>query len=657
MFRTFRLRLLFWFLVFIGSSFIIIVLSMAYLRKREEIFAKSEDIDQAYLTLLKSVEAQQDFFSYETKNGRYFLTGKSEYLDRYGYWMDSTLNTLTTIDPFEDRAIYEAVQTQVSTIQEIDSLFLHLTGRIKVRGFKDFSLEGDMRKEAHWLEQISEIPVESILSLRRHEKDYIIRHEPQYVDKFAATVTAIAQGLEESRQLSPVRKDTILHRLTGYKNKFLQLVALDREIGIKDNTGLKVHLDQKIKGLEKGFSDLVTKTRKWARDEFDKLTLYFGLTVLLLILISIIISAFIAHRITRPLTELTQHITRFVDSNFTLEKEHPMVRSQDEIGSLTKNFSILKNEVISQMKFFKQRVEERTEELATANSKLARLIEANSRFVPREFLNNLGKSSIEEVALGDQVAREMTVVFSDIRNFTRISEELDPQENFDFLNRYLGGIVPIIQQHGGFIDKFIGDSVMALFPGAPDRAIRALLAFEDFLETFNRSVSGKKGMPTIEVGSGVHTGLLILGTIGHDKRLETTVISDAVNTAARVEGLTKHYQARVIVTEDTLTKIEHPENFHYRFLDKVKVKGKSQSLSVYEFLSRRQTQKIGYNDRYNEAIRLVQERKITESAEIWKALYALNPDDRAVKRFLDKCNDYREGKSHDWEEVTKMITK
>ena len=86
---------------------------------------------------------------------------------------------------------------------------------------------------------------------------------------------------------------------------------------------------------------------------------------------------------------------------------------------------------------------------------MLRLSEANSRFVPQEFLNNLGRKSIEEVMLGDQVEREMTIVFSDIREFTKISESLSPQENFDFINAYLNGVVPIIRSNGGFIDKFI----------------------------------------------------------------------------------------------------------------------------------------------------------------------------------------------------------
>lgn len=653
MFRTFRVRLLFWFLVFISSSFVIILLSLGYINIREEIFAKSEAIDQAYLILLKSVQAQKDFFSYDTKNRNYFLNGQSQYLEQYQLWLDSTRITLKETDFSQEADLQQEVIKQFDLINRVDFRFRLLTEKIKERGYKDYSLEGAMRADAHWLESAAEIPTEMLLSVRRYEKDYIIRNEYQYVEKLKAAIDQISTNL----RASGIRRDSILNRLNRYESNFLRLVTLDQDIGIKDNSGLKLSLDREINKLEAGFGRLVNESREWARAEFDQLTLYFGITVILLVLVSIIISAFIAHKITQPLRKLTTHITRFVESNFTLEKEHPVVKSKDEIGSLTKNFSILKNEVISQMKFFKKRVEERTRELADANDKLAVLSEANSRFVPTAFLENLGKESIVEVALGDQVEREMTVVFTDIRGFTSISEELSPQEIFDFLNDYLGGIVPIILKHGGFIDKFIGDSVMALFPKEPDHAIDAVMEFGDFVRGFNERLVSEKGMSPIHVGSGIHTGSMILGTIGHNNRLETTVISDAVNTAARVEGLTKHYDTSMIMTEDTMDRLKNKGRFHYRFLDKVQVKGKSKVLSVYQLLPMEEELRVSYMPRYNEAVDLLKQGQMDEAVEILEALAILNPNDKVVGRFLGRFRNFEPGTSSTWGEVTSMTKK
>ncbi|WP_109438609.1 adenylate/guanylate cyclase domain-containing protein [Aquimarina sp. AU119] len=656
MFRTFRHRLLFWFLVFISFSFVIIMLSIAYLKKREHILKRTEAIEQSHVMLLKSVKAQQDFFSYATKDQQFFKTGDNKYLDQYLKLLDSTRSYLMHVDFKDEGALVGGIDFIKSDITEIDAVFLELIVQIQARGYKNFNLEGTMRKDVHWLENIDEIALEDILFLRRHEKDYIMRNEPIYITQLTRLVDKLAQETVANKKITKARKSEILSYLLGYRNKFLQLVELDQRIGIRDNSGLKQKLDQRITICEADFSDIVVYAKEWANAEFKQLTITFGIISFLLMIVSVWISSLISRKITKPLTELTLHITRFVDSNFTLETEHPVVRTQDEIGSLTRNFSFLKDEVISRLKFFKQKVDERTTELANANKKLLRLSKANSRFVPQEFLHNLGRESIEEVQLGDQVEREMTVIFSDIREFTKISESLSPQENFDFINEYLSGIVPIIKRNGGFIDKFIGDSVMALFPENPDAAIQTVFEFEDFLEIFNRKLIEKNRLP-IEVGTGIHTGNLILGTIGHDHRLETTVISDAVNTSSRVEGLTKYYQSKIIATEATLSKLKNKHSFNYRFLDKVKVKGKSKTLSVYEFLSSREHIKLTYLKSYNTAVKHIKNEEIVKATTIFTKLRKKYPGDKAIKIFLDRCHNYIEQKASSWDDITNMITK
>lgn len=650
MFKTFRQRLLFWFLVFIGSSIIIIGLSITYLQERERIFVISNKVVVSYFMTLKNVKAQQDFFSYETKSTDYFETYQSRYLDEYNQWYDSTTNILKQVDFDGETGLNKAIDSVQAESKAIDSLFKDLVKLINQRGFKDYGLEGAMREEVHWLEAIDEIPAKDILSLRRHEKDFIIRNESSYVDKLTALADEIAKNLKD-RPIPSKRKEEILLRLSNYKSYFLQLVALDKSIGIKDNSGLKKELDDQISTLEGQFSRVVRAARRWTEEKYHQLTLYFVSLSIVLLLGSTILSAFIANRITQPLTELTVHITQFVDSNFTLETDHPVVRTKDEIGKLTENFSILKDEVISRLKFFKQKVDERTAELATANERLRRLSEANSRFVPKEFLHYLGKDSIEQVKLGDQTEGRMTVMFTDIRDFTKISENLSPQQNFDFINSYLKGIVPIIQKHGGFIDKYIGDSVMALFPNDPDDAIKAAIAFEDFIEDFN------KEREPIRIGTGLHTGQLILGTIGHDNRLETTVISDSVNTASRVEGLTKHYGAKIVASEDTLDLMVNKSGFDFRFLDEVKVKGKSKTLSVYEFLPPQEKMKLSYLTAYNKGVALIEERNISEAMKVFEHLHQLNPNDAAVEMFLVRCIKFFKKKDKEWDQIVLMTSK
>jgi class 3 adenylate cyclase len=205
-----------------------------------------------------------------------------------------------------------------------------------------------------------------------------------------------------------------------------------------------------------------------------------------------------------------------------------------------------------------------------------------SRFVPHEFLTFLGKEKIEDVTLGDQVLREMTILFSDIRSFTSLSEKMTPRENIDFLNEYLQSVCPIIRSSGGFIDKFIGDAIMALFPGDPDDAITAADAIFNKLDEFNAQRS-KQGKEPISIGVGIHTGKLMLGTIGESHRIETTVISDSVNIASRLEGLTKEYRSKIILSRDTAVQLTvHRENV--RAIGTVHVKGRTEQIEIFEYV-------------------------------------------------------------------------
>ena len=214
---------------------------------------------------------------------------------------------------------------------------------------------------------------------------------------------------------------------------------------------------------------------------------------------------------------------------------------------------------------------------------LAKISDSYARFVPRQFLEQLGKERITDVALGDQVQRVMTVLFADIRDFTRLAEKMSPAETFHFVNQYLSAMEPAITRHNGVIDKFVGDAVMALFPDRPDDALQAALDMFLRLDTFNREREGR-GEPPVKIGIGVHTGILMLGTVGARDRMDTTVISDAVNLASRVENLTKTYQLPLIVTEDTFRALQSPDEVAMRRIDRVLVQGKSQPVVLYEVL-------------------------------------------------------------------------
>lgn len=200
------------------------------------------------------------------------------------------------------------------------------------------------------------------------------------------------------------------------------------------------------------------------------------------------------------------------------------------------------------------------------------------RFVPEEFLKNLNKESILDIRQGDSVSCRMSVLFTDIRGFTNMSEKTQPEKVFSFLNQYLEKMEPIIKKYDGFIDKFIGDAIMALFPDEK----KSILAAMEMLE-----LSSQFKLPdnsSLEIGIGIHTGDLILGTIGSPSRIDTTVIGDTVNLASRIESLNKQYGTKLLVSEEVIRAI-NPNEIPIREIDLVRVKGKAIPILLYEIIT------------------------------------------------------------------------
>ncbi len=300
------------------------------------------------------------------------------------------------------------------------------------------------------------------------------------------------------------------------------------------------------------------------------------------------------------------------------------------------------------------RVLERTAELVQLNTAL-------ERFVPHEFLQFLGKKSIVDVSLGDQVQREMTIFCSDIRSFSSMSEKMTPQENFNFLNRYLRRVSPVIRQHNGFVDKYIGDAVMALFPDQAEHALQAAIAIRKELMHFNRERE-KRGAPLINIGTGIHTGGLMLGTIGEQERMESTVISDSVNMAFRLENLTKLYGAAIIISQYSLFSLAKPSKYHFRFLDRVLVKGKQEPVSVFEVFEGDPPALIELKQKtltsFEKGMLHYHSQEFAEAKSHFKEVLDTNPNDMAAQLYLKRAEHFAlYGVPLDWEGVAALSEK
>ena len=291
--------------------------------------------------------------------------------------------------------------------------------------------------------------------------------------------------------------------------------------------------------------------------------------------------------------------------------------------------------------------------IESLNRELTRQKDSFYRFVPTQFLELLGRDSAVDICLGDSSLRYLSILFSDIRSFTARSERMPPGENFEFLNSYLFRMEGAIQRNGGFVDKYIGDAIMALFAstGVPvgrgarycaDAALVAALEMRRELDRFN-GIMRERGSPAVEIGVGVNTGEVMMGTVGSENRLDTTVIGDSVNLSSRLEWLTKFYKTPTLVSEQTLGALEDPGSFAFRLVDNVSVPGRSGPLRIYELLdaeNETDAAKLRGSKRLELAMSLYFSREFEGAGAIFRSMSEEGAEDFLPRLFADRCESY-----------------
>jgi adenylate cyclase len=278
--------------------------------------------------------------------------------------------------------------------------------------------------------------------------------------------------------------------------------------------------------------------------------------------------------------------------------------------------------------------------------------ERRTRFLKNAFGAYLSPEVVNQIA-GDSEAlqlggqkKELTVLFSDIRDFTYFSERFDSQQTVAFLNHYLSAMSEVIFRHQGTIDKFIGDAIMAIF-GAPvpqrNHAEKAcLVALEMVAELHHVNLDNAKlGFPKVAIGIGINTGIMTIGNIGSKRRFDYTVIGDAVNLGARLEGLTKFFDVQIIVSEHTRQSAINPA-LKFRELGNVVVKGKEHSVKIYQLLppdeNRHDT--VLWLQHWERAFEWMESRNLPEAIECLKTCQAMHNDDLATYYYLKSCEAY-----------------
>ena len=267
------------------------------------------------------------------------------------------------------------------------------------------------------------------------------------------------------------------------------------------------------------------------------------------------------------------------------------------------------------------------------------LTKAYQRFVPKELLINLDKKEITDLSAGDHIKKNVSVLFSDIRAFTTMAEKLSPEKTFVLLNNYLATVIPEITRYGGYVDKYIGDAIMAIFTDDPANSVRSGVEMLKALRRFNETELGGYADP-LRIGIGINSGSVIMGTLGTEERLEGTVIGDAVNIAARLESLTKLYKCPMLISDATFQFLQGSNNTNLsemcRKVDFAEVKGKSEKITIYEVFAWQDKsvvdEKINSKVKFEKAVSVKNSENSELAAELFGAYSMEHPLDEVARQ-------------------------
>jgi len=305
--------------------------------------------------------------------------------------------------------------------------------------------------------------------------------------------------------------------------------------------------------------------------------------------------------------------------------------------------------------------EKNIREVREREEAILKIHEVTKKFVPHEFIRALGKESLTDVMLGDQVGKTVTVLFTDIRDFTTVSERMTPEENFRFVSAFNARLGPIIRSNRGFINQYLGDSIMALFPEEPEDALRAAILMQQAVQELNKERK-ESGLFPIQAGIGLHTGPLIMGITGDEYRLDAATISDTVNTASRIESLTKYYRSPLLMSGETLRQIISTEKYHLRHLGKVQLKGKHNLLSIVECIDGYPvdalTLKMKSLALFNMGMDHYLQRNFEQAVTVFQGILDQDPEDHAADYILHiAIKHQRNGVPENWTGAEAMMNK
>ena len=380
---------------------------------------------------------------------------------------------------------------------------------------------------------------------------------------------------------------------------------------------------------------VVSEQRDTFYSQVNQITQRTGIILVMAIILGVIMVLVFAGYLTNPLTRVAQAMEKIISTNDLSNRVE--VEYNDETGKLAHTFNLM----VGALETAYNQIKRYAFKAVLAQKNEHKIRNIFQKYVPSDVIDQFFENP-EKMLVGEN--RVISILFSDIRSFTSISEQMMPDDLVSSLNRYFTVMVDVIMARHGIVDKYIGDAIMAFF-GAPvrhkDDALQSVLAgieMTEVLKDFNAQ-QRKLGKPEFKIGVGINYGVVTVGNIGTEKKMDYTIIGDMVNLASRMEGLTKKYHQPLLISESLHQKVK--DEVDCRLIDTVAVKGKTKGVKIYTVKKRLSEEENKAWTLHNTAMESYYQQDFDKAISYFQNVQKIFPDDYASQTMIDRCRQFK----------------
>jgi len=380
---------------------------------------------------------------------------------------------------------------------------------------------------------------------------------------------------------------------------------------------------------------VVSEQRDTFYSQVNQITQRTGIILVMAIILGVIMVLVFAGYLTNPLTRVAQAMEKIISTNDLSNRVE--VEYNDETGKLAHTFNLM----VGALETAYNQIKRYAFKAVLAQKNEHKIRNIFQKYVPSDVIDQFFENP-EKMLVGEN--RVISILFSDIRSFTSISEQMMPDDLVSSLNRYFTVMVDVIMARHGIVDKYIGDAIMAFF-GAPvrhkDDALQSVLAgieMTEVLKDFNAQ-QRKLGKPEFKIGVGINYGVVTVGNIGTEKKMDYTIIGDMVNLASRMEGLTKKYHQPLLISESLHQKVK--DEVDCRLIDTVAVKGKTKGVKIYTVKKRLSEEENKAWTLHNTAMESYYQQDFDKAISYFQNVQKIFPDDYASQAMIDRCRQFK----------------